>query len=174
MMDTNDPKENGVQNEPSPRPRRRRPAPRRPAARRPAPPPQPEEHEESGSSFLSKDDLSRFFSIKPYLSEKGQAVVDLLAEANKPGGNLDPAVLGKLAGLAGGGQNLNALAPLLSLASSAGGTNPGGGKLDPASLLPLLTSLTNAGSGGKLDPAALLPLITALAAQNKPAAPKAD
>ncbi len=90
-----------------------------------------------GGGFLSREDLSNFLSIKPYLSEAGQTVIALLEEIHRTGGRLDQAALAKLLGIFGGGsQNLATLGPLLA------GLAGGGGKLDAATLLPLLTSLT--------------------------------
>ncbi|MGE5550754.1 MAG: hypothetical protein ACM3ZC_09510 [Bacteroidota bacterium] len=86
-------------------------------------------------NFITKDDLSQFLSIKPYLSDKAQAIVDLLAELEKSAGKLEIGALGKLVGLFGG-DNAN-LAALTSLAGMAGG----GGKLDPTALVSLLGTL---------------------------------
>ena len=106
--------------------------------------------------FLSKDDISHFLSIKPYLSGNGRKIVEILEELEHMGGRLDPAVLTKLLGLIGGGeQNMAAaLGPLLAMLGSAGGA----GKMDPAALLPLLAGA----SGGQMDPSTLLPLLTAM------------
>ena len=90
----------------------------------------------SPGGFITKDDLSQFLSLKPYLSENAQAIVDLLAELEKSAGKLDPGALGKLAGLFGGGDNAN-LSALTSLAGMAGT----GGKLDPTALVSLLGML---------------------------------
>ena len=93
-----------------------------------------------GGGFLSKEDLSSFLSIKPYLSEGGQTVITLLEEISRSGGRFDQANLAKLMGLFGGNNpNLAMLGPLL--ASLTGG---GGAKLDPATILPLLSSLNQA------------------------------
>lgn len=108
--------------------------------------------------FLSKDDISHFLSIKPYLSGNGRKIVEILEELEHMGGRLDSAVLTKLLGLIGGGeQNMAAaLGPLLAMLGSggAGGT----GKMDPTALLPLLAGA----SGGQMDPSTLLPLLTAM------------
>lgn len=90
-----------------------------------------------GGGFLSKEDLSSFLSIKPYLSEGGQTVVTLLEEITRSGGRFDQANLARLMGMFGGNSsNLAMLGPLL--ANLTGG---GGAKLDPSTILPLLGSL---------------------------------
>ncbi len=90
---------------------------------------------QAAESFITKEDLSQFLSIKPYLSTKAQAIVDLLDEMVRSGGRLEPASLTRLLGLVGGDNaNLSALSSLAGLAGS-------GGKLDPSTLLPLLGAL---------------------------------
>ncbi|NLG85260.1 MAG: hypothetical protein GX493_11790 [Firmicutes bacterium] len=92
----------------------------------------------AGEGFLPKDDLSRFLAIKPYLSPKGRAIVDLLEELDQKGINrLDPGILLRLLGLFGGEttQNLASLGPLLNNLATPGG------KIDPAALVSLLGTL---------------------------------
>ena len=89
--------------------------------------------------FITKDDLSHFLSIKPYLSDKAQMIVDLLAEVAKTSGRLELSSLTRLMGLLGGGDsNLGALTSLAGMAGS-------GGKLDPTALLSLLGTLGQTG-----------------------------
>lgn len=102
---------------------------RRSGTRRPAVPPP------GAGDFITKDDLSQFLSIKPYLSDKAQAVVDLLAEVQKTGGRLDAGSLGRLMSMVGGNSSLTALTSALS------GMTGGGGKLDANALMPLLGML---------------------------------
>ena len=94
--------------------------------------------------FLSKEDLSNFLAIKPYLSERGRGIVDLLEELHRRGNRLDPSIIARLIGLFGGeaGQNLAALGPLLGMAGP-------GGKLDPAAHVTLLGSLAQSSSAAK-------------------------
>lgn len=108
----------------------------RSANRRPAGPTGAEE-------FITKEDLSQFLSIKPYLSDKAQSVVDLLAEVQKTGGRLDANSLGRLLALAGGNAGLAALTSALS------GMSGGGGKLDANALVPLLGMLNQVAGQGK-------------------------
>lgn len=89
--------------------------------------------------FLSKEDLSNLFSVKPYLSSNGQMVINLLEGINQSGGHFDQNILTKLMGIfSGGNLNLAALGPLLA------GLTGGGGKFDPSVLLPLLNKLGQA------------------------------
>ena len=103
--------------------------------------PKVEEHKPLESLF-TKDDLSYFLSIKPYLTEKAQAIVDLLAETHRTGGRFDPTSIGRLLGMLGGGDNPN-LAALASLAGMTGG----GGKIDPTTLATLLGTLNQLNLG---------------------------
>lgn len=110
----------------------------RSASRRPAGPPRT-----GAEEFITKEDLSQFLSIKPYLSDKAQSVVDLLAEVQKTGGRLDANSLGRLLALAGGNAGLAALTSALS------GMSGGGGKLDANALVPLLGMLNQVAGQGK-------------------------
>ena len=110
--------------------------------RRPLTEIQPKVEENRPQGLFTKDDLSYFLSIKPYLTEKAQTIVDLLAEMHKTGGRFDPASLGRLLGMLGGGDNPN-LAALTSLAGMTGG----GGKIDPTALATLLGTLNQANLG---------------------------
>lgn len=88
------------------------------------------------SGLITKDDLSEFLSIKPYLSDNAQAIIDLLGELAKNTGKLDIGIISRMVGLFGGGENTN-LSALASLAGMAGN----GGKLDPSALVSLLGTL---------------------------------
>lgn len=104
---------------------------------------EPMRTEENG--FLPKDDLSQFLALKPYLSAKGRAVVELLEELGHKGINRpEPGLLARLFALFGGeaAQNLAALGPLLGMAGT-------GGKLDPTALVSLLGSLAQANTARK-------------------------
>ncbi len=96
--------------------------------------------------FITKDDLSRFLSIKPYLSDRAQMLVDLIAEVERAGGRLDGAVLIKLLSLAGqneGNPNISSLLPLLNMLGSLGGATEG--KADPGALASLLAGMIKGG-----------------------------
>jgi len=93
--------------------------------------------DEPEGSFITRDDLSNFLSIKPYLSEKAQAIVDLLSEMHRTGGRLDAQSIARLLSIVGANnQNLPVLASLAGLAGAASS-----GKFDPSTLLSVLGNL---------------------------------
>lgn len=94
--------------------------------------------------FITREDLSQFLSIKPFLSEKAQTIIEIVEEIHKNGGKLDPMRLTRLIGMfaGSGSSNLNMLASLANLAGAAG-------KIDPDSVTSLLGALTKGGGAPK-------------------------
>ena len=101
-----------------------------------------EKTRDNQNEFMTKEDLARILAIKPFLSQKGQMLVEIAEEIQHTEGRLDQNILSKLLGKLNMGPSNNMNAP-----SSLAGLTGLGEKIDPAALMPLLKTLASKKGG---------------------------